>query len=174
MKNSYLFSALVLVALPIVFGSVFFVQFFILLVLQLDHGDMFAQATTLAGGSVSVGTAHTFDYLVHTSPVISILALLVSGYLTEVRAIVHAVQKNLNARGEHLVFLVHYIAAPVLPLSLYCSIFNPFREYPMHASSVLVFFIALIVFLILDTWWWKICTSKNSMSAAGHFNVEVP
>lgn len=170
-KSSYLFTILTLYALPVVFGSVFFVQFFIILVLQLDNGELFASATTLDGGTASVGTVHTFDYVVHTSPVISLMALLVSGYLVEVRATVDAVQKKLGERGERIMFFVHYLATPFLPLTLYCSIFNPFHEYPTHASPWLVFFIALLVFILLLTWFWKIVTTSRGVVTAGHFKV---
>ncbi|OQW76809.1 MAG: hypothetical protein BVN35_06000 [Proteobacteria bacterium ST_bin11] len=171
-KSSYLFTLLTLYALPVVFGSVFFVQFFIILVLQLDNGEMFTSATTLDGGTASVGTVHTLDYVVHTSPVISLLALFVSGYLVEVRATVHAVQKKLNKRGECLMFFVHYLATPFLPLTLYCSIFNPFYEYPTPASPVLLFFVALLAFILFLTWFWKIVTTSRGVVTAGHFKVK--
>lgn len=165
-RYPYLFKMLTLFAFPVVFGSVFFVQFFIEVVLQLDGGDQFISATTLDGGDASVGTVHTFDFLVHTCPVIDLFIVLVSGYLFELRAIVRAVQDELDKRGERLILFLYVVVVPLLPLAIYCTIFNPFKEYSTDASPVVVFFVALAIYVVCVWWLWKLLTCEFT----GHFN----
>lgn len=165
-RYPYLFRLLSLFVFPVAFGSVFFVQFFIEVVLQLDGGEQFISATTLDGGDASVGTVHTFDFLVHTCPVLDMFIVLCSGYLFELRAIIRIVQHQLKERGEHYVFAGYVAVVPLFPLALYCTIFNPFKEYTTSASPVIIFFIAVAIY-VLTVWW--LLTALTSRINNGHF-----
>lgn len=164
-RNRQLYRNLTLFVLPIVVGSVFFVCFYIIAILQLDSGDLFISATNVDGGSVSVGTAHTFDYIVHTGPVVDLLVLLASGYFVDVRAIAANALAVLNKNGEGILFRLYHFIAPALPLSLYCIFFNPFKQYPTDASPFVVTVIAVGIYIPIVLWYTAIITA----SSFGHY-----
>ena len=166
-RYPYLYKLISLIVFPIVFGSVFFVQFFIEVVLQLDGGEQFISATTLDGGNASVGTVHTFDFLVHTCPVLDMFIVLCSGYLFELRSIVGAVQRELES-GDRRVFIAYIFTAPLFPLAVYCTIFNPFKEYATNARPIIIVLCALAIYVFTIWWLLKILTSRFT----GHFTVD--
>src|SRR3989338_5275545 len=54
MDNARLFKTLCVWFVPVVFGSVFFVFMYIIVILQLDSGQLFIAATYIDGGLMSV------------------------------------------------------------------------------------------------------------------------
>lgn len=164
-RSRLLYRNLTLFVLPVVVGSVFFVCFYIIVILQLDSGDLFIAATNVDGGSVSVGTAHTFDYIVHTGPVVDLLILLASGYFVDVRAIAADALRVLNENREVILFRLYYWVVPALPMSLYCVFFNPFQQYPTDASPYAVMAIAVGIYLSIVLWFHAVVTTQ----AFGHY-----
>lgn len=160
-RDRRLYKNLTLFALPIVVGSVFFVCFYIIAILQLDSGDLFIAATNVDGGSVSVGTAHTFDYVVHTGPVIDLLVMLASGYFIDIRAIAANALAVLHKNGEAVLFRLYYWITPVLPLAVYCLFFNPFQQYPTDASPYVVMAIAVGIYIPIVTWYHAVVTTRS-------------
>jgi hypothetical protein len=160
-RDRFLYRNLTLFLLPIVVGSVFFVCFYIIAILQLDSGDLFIAATNIDGGSVSVGTAHTFDYIVHTGPVVDLLVLLASGYFVDIRAIAAYALAVLNQHGEGFLFRLYHWIAPALPLSLYCIFFNPFQQYPTDASPFVVAVIAVAIYIPIVVWYTAVITTRS-------------
>lgn len=167
-RYPYLYKVLSLFCFPIAFGSVFFVQFFIEVVLQLDGGEQFISATTLDGGNASVGTVHTFDFLVHTCPVLDMFIVLCSGYLFELRTIVSALQSQLQERRGSRIFEAYIFSVPLFPLALYCTIFNPFKEYTTSAAPIIIVIIAVAIYVLTIWWLWSILTCRFT----GHFTSD--
>lgn len=165
-RDRFLYRNLTLFVLPVVVGSVFFVCFYIIVILQLDSGDLFIAATNVDGGSVSVGTAHTFDYIVHTGPVIDLLVLLASGYLVDVRAIAADALRVLDKNRETFLFSLYYWCVPVLPMALYSVFFNPFQQYPTDASPYVVMAIAVGIYAAIVLWNHAVVTTQ----AFGHYS----
>lgn len=164
-RDRILYRNLALFALPVVVGSVFFVSFYIIVILQLDSGDLFIAATNVDGGSVSVGTAHTFDYIVHTGPVVDLLVLMASGYLVDVRAVAADALRVLQENREVIFFRMYYWIVPALPMALYCVFFNPFQQYPTDASPYAVMAIAVGIYVPIVLWYHSIVTTQ----AFGHY-----
>ena len=152
--------ALSVFVLPMVFGSAFFVYLYIILVEQLDSGRLLLAATTLGGGSLSLGTVHTFDNLIHTFTVFDLLLVLISGYLTEARIAVRLFQQSLSERAHRILFVVYFFAVPALPFSIYCIFFNPFREYPTPASPAISLSFAAVVYLLIVWFFYAALTRK--------------
>lgn len=160
-RNKTLYEVLTLFVLPIVVGSAFFVCFYIIAILQLDAGDLFISATNVDGGSVSVGTAHTFDYIVHIGPVVDLLVLLASGYFVDVRTIAANTLNVFNTRGEAVIFKMYHLVVPVLPLSVYCLFFNPFQEYPTGISPYITMLIAVGIYIPTVLWYYYVLTTRS-------------
>jgi hypothetical protein len=167
-RDRLIYRNLTLFVLPVVVGSVFFVSFYILVILQLDEGDLFIAATNVDGGSVSVGTAHTFDYIVHTGPVVDLLVLLASGYLVDVRAIAAEALRVLHKSRETLLFRLYYGVVPALTMALYCIFFNPFQQYPTDASPYVVMVIAVGIYITTVWWFYTVVTTQPF----GHYRRE--
>ncbi len=164
-RDRLLYRNLTLFVLPVVVGSVFFVCFYIIVILQLDSGDLFIAATNVDGGSVSVGTAHTFDYIVHTGPVVDLLVLLASGYFVDIRAIAADALRVLHEHREAFLFRLYYWVVPVLPMALYSVFFNPFQQYPTDTSPYAVMAIAVGIYLPIVLWYHSVVTTQ----AFGHY-----
>lgn len=160
-RSRRLYRNLTLFVLPVVVGSVFFVCFYIIAILQLDSGDLFISATNIDGGSVSVGTAHTFDYIVHTGPVVDLLVLLASGYFVDVRAVAAYALAVLDKHGETILFRLYHLTAPALPLTLYCIFFNPFHQYPTDASPFVATIIAVGIYVTIVVWYTAVITTPS-------------
>lgn len=164
-NNTYLFKSLAIFGLPIVFGSVLFVCMYIILILQLDDGELFIAATYIDGGTLSVGTVHTLDHVIHTFPVIDFLILLASGYIKEARNVISSFHNSLTNVSDKIVFLAYYFLGPLLPFALYCCFFNPFREYPTDVNAVIPTSIGTLIYFIIMSWVYSILTTKTY----GHF-----
>lgn len=128
-KDVRLFSNLTIYFFPIVFGSVWFVLIYITIVLQLDQGWLFLSATTIAGGTLSVGTVHTFDLLIHAGPVVDLLIILAFDYYIDANQCIRSFAKSIE-HYRHWKILLYYWVSPFLPILLYSCFFNPFVQYP--------------------------------------------
>jgi len=164
-NNARLFKALCVWFVPIVFGSVFFVCLYIIIILQLDNGQLFIAATYIDGGSLSPGTVHTLDHIVHTFPLVDFLVVLVSGFVKEVRYFIKAFHSSLKTRGERLGFLAYFFVAPLVPFALYCCFFNPFKEYPVEVSSFVPLSIGAFTYFLIIWWVYSVMTTDYY----GHF-----
>lgn len=164
-NDAYLFKTLCVWFVPIVFGSVFFVFLYIILILQLDNGQLFIAATYIDGGALSVGTVHTLDHIIHTFPIIDFLVVLVSGYVKEARHAVKSFHRRLASNAQRAVFLIYFFVAPLSPFALYCCFFNPFKEYPVDVSSAVPLFSGLLIYFAIMLWVHSLMTTKNY----GHF-----
>ncbi len=130
LKSEYFFRFLTLFIFPIVFVSVFFVLFYIIVILQLDHGWLWISATVLGGGTLSVGTVHTFDMFIHVFTVISLLFVCHFGYSLDVRncfATFYDAQNNYKLKVK---FFVYFLIAPLIPIGIYSCFYNPIEQYP--------------------------------------------
>jgi hypothetical protein len=164
-NKTNLFKVLTIFVLPIVFGSVFFVCLYIILILQLDEGQLFISATYIDGGTLSVGTVHTFDNIIHTFPVLDFLVILVSGYIKEARFIMTTFSRSLSSRFERITFVAYFFLGPLLPFSLYCIFFNPFEEYPTDVDDLVPLVIGLLIYNLIALWVYTLLTTQTY----GHF-----
>lgn len=164
-RDEYLFKTLCVWFVPIVFGSVFFVFLYIIVILQLDQGQLFIAATYIDGGAFSVGTVHTLDHLIHTFPVIDFLVILVSGFVKEARHAVKSSYSRLRTRGEKLTFQLYFFIAPLSPFALYCCFFNPFKEYPVDVTSAIPLSFGLSIYFVVMLWVFCLMTTDSY----GHF-----
>ena len=164
-NRTNLFRAITIFVFPIVFGSVFFVCMYIILILQLDQGQLFISATYIDGGTMSVGTVHTMDNIIHTFPVIDFLVVLVSGYIKESRGILVSFHKSLFETFDKIVFAGYFFFGPLLPFALYCIFFNPFREYPTDVNDIVPMSIGIVIYSFIMFWVYKVLTTETY----GHF-----
>lgn len=164
-RDEYLFKTLCIWFVPIVFGSVFFVFLYIIVILQLDNGQLFIAATYIDGGLLSVGTVHTLDHVIHTFPVIDFLVILVSGFVKEARHAIKAFHSRLLTRGERFTFQLYFFIAPLSPFALYCCFFNPFKEYPVDVTSAIPLSFGLLIYFLIMLFVHSLMTTENY----GHF-----
>jgi hypothetical protein len=127
--DEYIFKILTIFIFPIIFGSVWFVLIYITVVLQLDQGWLFLSATTIAGGSLSVGTVHTFDLLIHCGPVVDFMFVLVFDYYIDANHCFRTFRASVP-NFNHFLGLMYYYLAPLIPLCIYAFFFNPLTQYP--------------------------------------------
>jgi len=168
-NKTNLLKGLTIFIFPIVFGSVFFVSMYIILILQLDEGELFISATYIDGGTLSVGTVHTLDNVVHNFPVLDFLVILVSGYIKESRTILISFHKRLSERFEKNIFAAYFFLGPLLPFSLYCIFFNPFQEYPTDVNDFIPMTFGVIIYCLIVTWAYSLMTTQTY----GHFKKKV-
>lgn len=162
LKNTYLLRFVTFFLFPIVFSSVIFVYSYILVVLEMDGGELFITATTFDGGFLDVGTVHTLDHLVHTFTLISFLMLLCSGYIDIIRGVIRNVSKQMRATSfERFIFIGYFFVVPITPLALYSSIFNPTHEYPTEVNPVYPVLIGIALYIIIQWWIYAITNTKN-------------
>lgn len=164
-NRTNLLKGLTIFIFPIVFGSVFFVSMYIILILQLDEGELFISATYIDGGTLSVGTVHTMDNIVHNFPVLDFLIILVSGYIKESRTILGSFHKRLSERFEKIIFVAYFFLGPLLPFSLYCIFFNPFQEYPTDVNDFVPLVFGVVIYCLIVTWVYSLMTTQTY----GHF-----
>ena len=168
-NRTNLFKALTIFVFPIVFGSVFFVCMYIILILQLDQGELFISATYIDGGTLSVGTVHTMDNIVHTFPVLDFLIILVSGYIKESRTVLVSFHRHLSESFEKIIFVAYFFIAPLLPFSLYCIFFNPFQEYPTDVNDIIPLSFGVIIYCLIMIWVYSLLTTQTY----GHFKKKI-
>jgi magnesium-transporting ATPase (P-type) len=148
-KDVFFFKVLTIFAFPIVFGSVWFVLIYITVVLQLDEGWLLWSATYFGGGHMSVGSVHTFDFLIHAVPVIDFLIVLVRDYFIDANTCVRSFTEFIP-NYSHWKLLMYYYIAPFIPISVYCCFFDPFREYPTDTNPLIaVGFGGLFYFIVM-------------------------
>lgn len=147
-RHRGLFHVLGIFVFPLVFGSVTLVSIFIVVILQFNGGWMFIEATKLGTGTLTVGTVHTADALIHFFTFVDLALLLISGYLEAVRYCVSE-----YVRSDHfaalpsaaLLFRIYYYCCPAAPMLLYAIFFDPFEEYPTGQSPVLLSAIGIVL-----------------------------
>lgn len=164
-RNTYLFKTLCIWFVPIVFGSVFFVFLYIIVILQFDSGQLFIAATDIDGGTFSVGTIHTIDHLIHTFPLVDFMVVLVSGFVKDARNAIKAFHSRLSTRGQKFAFGLYFFIAPLSPFALYCCFFNPFKEYPVDVVTAIPLSLGLFMYFLIMLWVHAIMTTNNY----GHF-----
>lgn len=146
------------VVFPYVFGSVFFVFFYIIIVLYLDHGWLFISATVEGGGEFSAGTVHTFDMIVHVFTVVDLLLVLTGGYIADLR-------RFFKPYSRRLIFLIYFFIAPLIPIGFYSIFFNPLKQYPVDTASYVPILLGLVVHVLVTIYLYSVVFSKNY----GHF-----
>lgn len=151
-----LFKILTIFFFPMVFGSVCFVLVYIIIVLQMDDGWQLIAATILGGGSLTMGSVHTFDWIIHTGPLVVLLVILWTTYGIDANTCVLSYFEYLSRRVSKWQFLPYYYIAPLIPITIYMIFFNPVEQYPTSAPiltlglGVISYFIIMtILFLIM-------------------------
>lgn len=147
---------------PIIFNSVFFVFSYIIIILQLDKGELFIEATDIDGGSVSVGTVHTMDHILHTFIVIDFLIVMLSGYVKYVRKIMHKYYSRIaDSRWSKFFFFMYHVISPLFPVSIYSMIFNPTEEYPTAVHPTIPLLIGLSFYFSICCWTHALLITKR-------------
>lgn len=164
-KSTYLRDILTVFALPIVIGSVICVYAYIIIVLQLDDGKPFLDASTLAGGALTLGSVHTFDHIIHTLTALDLFVVLTSGYVYEARIKISVFYKSLAKRQERAIFNLYYFLVPLLPFAFYACFFNPFTEYSTPYPEIVPFSFGIVVYLLV-VWWSRTMLTTRTY---GHF-----
>lgn len=144
------FKVLTIFFLPMIFGSVSFVLVYIIIVLQMDDGWQLLAATILGGGSLSLGSVHTFDWLIHSGPLVVLLIVLWGVYGSDAS---HCVKAFINTAPKKIKIwhaLLYCYAAPFLPIGIYLIFFNPIDQYPT-SSPYLTIGLGIISFFIIMT-----------------------
>lgn len=162
-KNaSYLFHFLSIFIFPIVFGSVLLVFFYIIVILQANYGWLFVDASNLGTGTVSIGTVHTADAIVHYITAIEFFFILVSGYQNDVRISIFYYLNSSEYGSKYIAFRIYYYIAPMVPLLFYTLFFDPFVEYEITSCSPLLLIgIAAFIELLIMIWLFEVMTRNN-------------
>jgi len=170
-KVSYLFKILSVFVFPLVFGSAFFVLAFIIIITQLDGGWMFLSSSILAGGSVTLGTVHTVDAIVHFFTVIDLLIVLMSGYFEDARWSMFLYRHFKSETYDEFAFRIYYIAIPLVPMLIYTLFFNAFKEYPTDTSPIILIAVAIALLIIFMTWLYEAMTRHRSLHHLSHCEI---
>lgn len=136
--------------LPMIFGSISFVLVYIIIVLQMDDGWQLLAATILGGGSLSLGSVHTFDWLIHSGPLVVILIVLWTVYGHDASGFVIQLMNTNPRKIKTWHALLYCYAAPFLPIGLYLIFFNPIDQYPT-SSPYLTIGLGIISYFIIMT-----------------------
>jgi hypothetical protein len=160
MDEAYLLKWLSIYIFPIVFGSVFFVYFYIIIVLQLDNGWLFISATNLGGGSASVGTVHTFDHVIHTFITLDLLFVLNSGYGTDLRLCVWEFL-HIHKTWKHGYMFLYCLITPLIPIGIYSLFFNPLKLYPTDFFPGLPIIIGAVIYFFIILWMYWFLTTQD-------------
>ncbi len=149
LKGDYFFRFLTLFIFPIVYVSVFFVLFYIMIILQLDGGWLFISATELGGGTLSVGTVHNFDIIIHVFTVISLLFIAFFGYGVDVRNCFATFYDAQNNYKMKVWFSGYFLFAPLIPIGIYSCFYNPIEQYPTDSPSFVPILIGSFIYLLI-------------------------
>lgn len=128
---------------PLAIGSSFLVFVLINIIVQLND-TIFTADTVLSGGTLSFGTLHTADTVVHVLTFITPLVTLVLGYVQVLRVVVRRTAAQ----------LVYWFGAPLVVVTLYSVIYDPFSTYPTGTPPLLGFAIALVLHFAWMTLVW--------------------
>jgi hypothetical protein len=132
------------------------------IILQLDGGKLFIDATVFGKGTLSVGTVHTADFVIHFLTFVDLAAVLISGYWHAVRLIFRRFTESiqfLSIRYSSILLRLYYYFCPSLPLLFYALFFDPFKEYPTGTSSFLLAVIAIFIDIIVMAFLYE-CISR--------------
>ena len=170
-----LFHTLSVFFFPMVFGSVFLVFLFIVVVLQLDQGQLFFESTIQGGGQLDVGSVHTGDTLIHFFTVVDMFIVLLSGYFTMARLSLYMFRKlhGVN-RIQRIAFRCYYYLSPIVPMLLYALFFNPFEEYPTGKSDTFIMCLALVLDLLTMAWLYEVMTRRSPLHVTSIVNQSIP
>ncbi len=166
-RKSYLFRILTIYLFPVVFGSVFLVFLFIIIILHISGGWMLVEATTLGTGTLNIGAVHTADAIVHFFTVVDFFIVLVAGYLYDARASIAHFLEYLNRHHDPshcLAYRIYFYLSPAIPMFIYTLFFNPFKEYPTGKSPFLIAVLALIINLLVMIWLYAAMTRQRHHS----------
>jgi hypothetical protein len=158
-KDTRPFKFFSLIFFPMVFGSVFLVLFYIIVVLYLDHGWLFISATIEGGGQYSAGTVHTFDMIVHVFTVVDLLLVLTGGYIADLRKFYQ------NTTFHQYLFFVYFFLTPLIPVGIYSIFYNPIKEYPVDTASYVPILIGIALHSLVTVYIYNVIFSKKY----GHF-----
>lgn len=161
LKSTYLLDAITFFVLPSIFGSIFFVFLYIIIVLQFDSGDLFIKATVLDGGKLAVGTVHTMDHILHTFIVIDFLVVMLSGYIKHARSITHIYYSRAETRVERVMFFLYFIFSPLIPIAIYSLFFNPTKEYPTNIHPLVPMSIGIGFYTLIMLWVYALLKTKK-------------
>lgn len=167
------FEILTLFFLPSVFGSVCFVLVYIIIVLQMDDGWQLLAATILGGGSLTLGSVHTFDWIIHTGPLVILLVIMWAVYGNDANACIQTFIEALPRKLNKWQFLPYYYVAPLFPITIYMIFFNPVEQYPTSAP-LLTLGLGIISYFIIMTLLFLILTEKPDTSVISKLRKENP
>lgn len=151
-RHRGLFHVLGLFVFPVVFGSVTLVSIFIVVVLQFNGGWMLISATNLGEGTLTVGSVHTADALIHFFTFMDLALLLISGYLQAVRYCVSEYMRSshfASLPAASVLFRIYYYCCPAAPMLLYTIFYDPFEEYPTGKSPILLSVIGILLDVVV-------------------------
>jgi len=144
------YSAWVLFLLPLIWGTILFVSFAIIVIVQLNDG-VFLKTTVDNDGLRQVGEVHTGDWLLHQLPVFEILLILL--LLWPTASVIFRNFWGTLSKAQHWAYSLYFLLAPLLVLAFYMINVDFDSNYPTkmnHAATVaLVIVLALLTQLLL-------------------------
>lgn len=159
-QGRFMFKIMTILFFPMVFGSVCFVLVFIMVVLQMDDGWQFLEATIQGGGVLSVGSVHTLDWLIHSGPLVVLLIVLWRVYGIDANLCVRHFVDSSKGKVHYWHLLLYYYVAPLVPLVLYLCFYNPVQQYPTE-TPLLAIGLAIIFYFIIMTFIYYSLTSQQ-------------
>lgn len=156
------FKVLTLFFLPMIFGSVCFVLVYIIIVLQMDDGWQMLAATILGGGSLTLGSVHTLDWIIHTGPLVVLLIIMWAVYGNDANTCIVSFFNSLPKKFRPWHFLPYYYAAPLFPITIYMLFFNPVEQYPTSAPILTLGLGVISYFIIMTTLFFTLISTQTS------------
>jgi hypothetical protein len=146
---------------PIIHGSNFLVFSIIIIVIELND-SIFIKGTIYAGGNIKIGDIHTGDYIVHVLPLIETLLIMLFGLLFYVRAILYHFKLHVNYKYYQYIYLLYWILSPLIPITIYSFIFNPFIQYPtsLHKFTEIIILLILCMSYMIFTYIYLITSTR--------------
>ncbi len=163
-----LFNVLTTYVFPLVFGSVFLVFLFIIILVDLN-GDLFVDTNDIINGTVDIGRLHTGDTVIHVFTLIDFFIVLTSGYLEAVRGVIIDYIHRLTY-AEYVRFLIWWYVSPFIPMVAYTIFYNPFEEYPTSLSSAVLIALGIIIGVVVMSWLYLAVSQEDKQQSPSSYH----
>lgn len=158
---------------PVVAGTSSIVFAVIVTIVQLNGGWIMIEATVLGTGSVSVGTAHTADVVIHVLTVIDLFVVLLSGHAERIardsaRHLGDGAPEQGAPLGRWLALYAYYVLSVWVPALVYACVYDPFYEYPMGdvSAKLMLSAVFLAAAVIMSFFFWAVGARHAKVSAS--------
>jgi len=166
-RTVWLYQLFTLYVLPVIIGTTLSVTVSIVVILQSNGGSLLIGASTLNGGSHSLGTVHTVHTLVHFFTSVDMLLMLLFNWdfiKANYRATYMAMGNT--ARIAHAIW---FIVGALVVLTVYMMNFNFVSNYPVHMLPWQSVLLQIVVSILIGfVFWLRLVVGEHDERKAGY------